>query len=374
MDVNVKKKIKQYSQLEITIVVFTPFHLVSTFTILDELSKFDVNMEINIIIHKRLKKTLEVFTERIKIFQQIIYFKEPSHVKITRNPYLWFREKQEIKKILNEILSNLREPHVFVCFSDNYIISQGLMSKWKKSYKVLVDEGIAIYSAANEFDKIDKNKAIKILKEILLSFILGFRYRRIGHGSNNLINAIIARYPNLIPKEKLCNKLCYSIDLNKETLEENLHQVSNVLANSFLFISQCLSEDKSTSLEKEIAFYSTLSDILNKKGLNLYIKPHPRDSEKKLNILSKFGFVLWESQFIPVEAISNHELNKFMGIGTFNSSAVLSIKKYKNKILIMGRLLNLDVTTILQLIMNDNSINPNNLINIKNWVELENHT
>ena len=96
-----------------------------------------------------------------------------------------------------------------------------------------------------------------------------------------------------------------------------------------IIMTEMLSEYNYLSLTNEIELVKRISEIIIEKGLDVYIKPHPRETKNKYGNLCKLYYgkeLKIIRQDIPIERVIS-EINPKIVIG-FSSTALLTINLF----------------------------------------------
>jgi hypothetical protein len=160
-------------------------------------------------------------------------------------------------------------------FSDYEMPVEMLISKIKELKSplcILVDEGLASYHRLNWKPYRFKLYLIEILKKV---FQIKLNSR--GYGQSNLYDKSFALRPDLCVFHGYIEKLGR---LNDKILNNSLDTISFVpSASGYIYISCCINAPIiGVSKETEISVLLQLQQVLNSKGLELFIKPHPTQS------------------------------------------------------------------------------------------------
>lgn len=195
----------------------------------------------------------------------------------------------------------------------------------KNSIKLFkIDEGISGYQS-----NINKLSIIGLVKKVTKSIISGFYLRNHNinpYSSKNRIEKY-ERYYSLYPEflearaKKNVFKISFPLDEINHLNNQELNQIKNI------YVSQPLSEDNILSIESEVENILKLNENFE----NLYIKVHPRDSIKKMSILSdnsRIRFLPKDLQDISVESLSKLPNLKNV-IGYYSTSLIFFSQETK---------------------------------------------
>lgn len=200
-------------------------------------------------------------------------------------------------------------------FNDLDPVVQWILAHIQHSSIILVEEGIGLY-----------RNSIKRHKEILKrygKFLFGEFYEEVDRiGETSFIDTIICSAPQYL-SVKQCEKHINNLKkINFNSLSKRL-KIKKIY-NKAWFIGQPLVEDGVISEERYMQGIFTLSKTLEKEGMKLIVKPHPRENIDKY----KNKFALVTDNTIPIELLVDNSYLTL--IFTYYSSAILSLAKMTN--------------------------------------------
>jgi len=195
---------------------------------------------------------------------------------------------------------------------------------------VLVDEGYGSYISKKNWKLTNKQLRKEDAKEaesILLYKISSNIFSMVDYIFREMIlrsMPVQKRFLFRLESQlKINEDICSSY---KEVLKLRDNELKmDQFGRTVLIITQPFSEMNTISLDEEINLMVSLIKVINKKGINPVIKPHPRENRAKYNNLNDCDFEIIENNFPVEEIIPN--LNPICVIG-YSSTALLNSKVF----------------------------------------------
>jgi len=226
------------------------------------------------------------------------------------------------------------EPDVIFYFVDKDVLSQFYLRHNKRSLKILIEEGIGLYSA--EVFKSYKKFLIKSFSfiKLMLNAKLGYAEQ----GGNQYHDVVCCRYPGILPsiKKKQAKVLKYDSYMCEKDYIEVVGDSNKckcyIQSNgkpSILYIGSGVELFKKWMTVKDYEYIMTSIISQSKKyDYNFYVKPHPKESKEIYS--SIIDEVIYIEDPVPVE-IYAYKIKPII-VMSFMSSALLNLYWIPSKI------------------------------------------
>lgn len=220
--------------------------------------------------------------------------------------------KKEFRAIKNKLLG-LKAEKIYV-FNLNSQFSINCINLIKNKKIVKVEDGVCDYLS---FSLKQEGKTIRKIKSYISKL---FGLDKIHFPNPVKEDESYFFFPERAPK-KFANKK--NLHLFRDLIIEKLHaqkaQIMEVNNKDVLVIGQTMFEDKYCSLADEMQIYLSIAKKMKSIGCNnIFFKPHPRTSSKKLNILNNYenrSFIkLLRSDFMVEEILAKHNFAYVLGM------------------------------------------------------------
>ncbi|MBO8157760.1 MAG: hypothetical protein H0Z32_15135 [Bacillaceae bacterium] len=316
--------------MRIVFLVNTPFHLYKSFIISKLLKKTGSDLIIDLInIEDTMNKYQEILNGKKTPWHNIYFLNCQNRLyqtkKIKQLKFILKSNSFAKKYILD------KKPHILVSFIDHHFFNAKFIDIYKKQINkgkyILVEEGIAPYIKANYHKKTGFLKQ-GIKKLIGVGNIKNLSQGRVFSPNVALVSDMrslskgYAMGAKLIEMPKGPFPLSITNEFNQLIESDQKILMLNTVRNSFLFLSQPLSEDKLFTFEEEKQFIRELGKIIKTYDLKIFVKLHPRDSKKKEKIYNDAGFFcLKDLSDVPIETLFSIGVPKAV-LTYFSSAAV----------------------------------------------------
>lgn len=281
--------------------------------------------EINLIFHNAMKlrydiKSLQLIRKDISTRVRE-FFANPRNVLLSYRQFIE-RNKTVVKQLFDGVHPDSKT-HI-VIFNDRDFLTQSTLvfvKDWRNLTVTAVDEGLGYYVKERL-----KERFMKVVYSIVTPPVLGFHYRFIErYGTHPMIDEVFLRFPDLVIKNSdrvRYRKIEPIITQNRDKYRCDLEHPA------VLLLSTVLSEENFTSRAEEFEFHQFLAKHLEKCGISLVWRPHPREDINKVKAIDAlYSNVMKEryakvSNSIQAEAI---EFSDYKLILNFGSTLLLFI-------------------------------------------------
>lgn len=278
-----------------------------------------------LIKHKLLNNTLGNF--KIDFWDKIVEYND-SIVEsfdfwgIKKEGFFkWHKNNSGFFNEIKKVISQLDRVDFFIFSSGDNMIVAAAKQYFPNAVLVNVGEGSASY---NERFKLLQNKKtfknhIKSIAKVCLTKLLGKIYRiKLGNdifyrpmSGGDDVSFYIDTHMDKVVEFFTRNRVL--VNISTVELRGNVNHIINpkvfemipaelLSGNAVLLLTDRLSEDGFLNETDEISFFQKLIDIYRKKGYEVFLKPHPRESLDKINIINNAD-ILDNLQGIPIEVL-----------------------------------------------------------------------
>lgn len=286
--------------------IVSPFHALGIDSYLYGLSKKNKNLKGLIFINPHSKSGFIVNKKDLRCSE----FADVEIIYIKRENYL--RNKNNLKKISNGInmylgLLNImlrkkyskRELFILTIMNINiFMLSIFSNKKLLRDYYprfVLIDEGIGTYMSKQVWklegtyinSSLDDKSIFSRLKRLFVIFLL-----KMASYYKNIEKRFIfySRKDNIYVNEHVIASYRKIIEINKNHIKNNdiINLTKYISGGKFVILAtQPFVEYNQIKLFDYMDILDNLLKILNKRNLKIVLKPHPREDEKKYEIILK---------------------------------------------------------------------------------------
>lgn len=291
-------------------IVNTPFHLLTSFILINTKFKEDENYLALIHPHSYEKwehsPIMKYMSSKAGGFLDIFLLKDFMHTKKINEPL-----KMQIEKVQNT-LGKLNIDNIFLG-SDIDPQNQMLVATLGKNTFYRIEDGLFSYvnhTRKRSFLKIHFHR-FKIKMQLRYLNIKSDLYINTETQSSSKAGIVDFMYkPHLI--KRYAKK---TIAITKKEIEaalkvlttKNLYK-AKFQRKALLYLSQPLAEQKKISLDDEIMQMEKIIEIF--KGHDFIFKPHPNDSQKKIELIkNKFPHLIFFDEMLPLEILLYLERN-----------------------------------------------------------------
>lgn len=325
------------SRIRAVFVVYSTFQLFLMSFLAFVLKKEFCDCEIILVIENNFKNTLKYFNE--KIWDEIYVYHSNQRFSM-KNIVEYYKEKRMYIKEIDKIIENIAYTNLLFFSSGNRTLVQDMIKRFKEAIVVCVGEGCAGYH-------LERKSTLQNIKKLIVEFkidqyLFGIR---ISDSEGDMDGGEYVSLMLDTKSDKLTNKfrrnrLVFEIStkgifdnycefVNKDVAQMLLQMKELYKGKTLLFLSQNLSECNLISLQEELSFLKKMKAILDKYLINLWIKPHPGDSEEKIKKICDCGMnVHTEWKNIPFEIFSIDLKVEY--IASVNSSSLMAAIDRKN--------------------------------------------
>ncbi len=221
---------------------------------------------------------------------------------------------------------------VIVYFVDKEFSNQLLLRLHPHSVKVLVEEGVGLYVSGKPTWRDSLTRRL-------------FAYKSTGHwlrfcgveqGANRYHEHLVARYPDLVPREKKCRVQVHGFDIPLAATCDgsNCPSVPNGMETQrskpvFLFVGSGVEVTHKgwLSVAEETRQLRDLFALFEERGFACYAKPHPREPEGRYRRLGRNVVELDDAR--PVELLAAHL--KPQAAAAYMSTAILNLTSVRRR-------------------------------------------
>jgi hypothetical protein len=360
--------------LNYTFLCNTPFHVYISYVIacLLKQNRYSKKNTFNLVLAGSLNRYQKTSSDNSKF-----HWTRVTKLGITPNTPLF--KKICLMRLANKkILKYIKNHHIDYLFVFNDCINSVFLEYFKECYPhskvILVEEGVAPYVTPS---KARPHKLVKFIKKMLgfpnhegkylgeliqPDYCIVSRIDRVREGYGK--GAFFIEWPpGAFPKD-------ISLDFIRLYMEDiDFYNYQLKYHNNILLLTSPLSEEGLLTIDQELSHLSLVKEISYRLNKKIFVKPHPRENERKIRIYKDMGFeVLDFYKDIPIELlliISQPEIV----ITAISSGAINYSFRNNGKVIWLGNLL---FPSSKQISLIDQLVNENKLFAPSDTNELEN--
>lgn len=230
-------------------------------------------------------------------FSRVIIISRENEVRRVYDIINFYKYYHNIVNKNKNLLQEFKDYDNLFFFSDEerpveILVSLFAEQKKKEAKVILVDEGIASYY-----------KTGSVLKDIVFGTIIkGLHYSylnpRSSYGSFNKYTNSLASFPNKAVFHGIIEELT---PLDDQLCAE-LRNKYNIFINTpcFIYIDNVI-QNQNVTIETEVKILKKIENILKKRNIEFYIKPHPTQCDDKFD--NKFRKDIILNKAVPSELL-----------------------------------------------------------------------